>query len=195
MIVSPLDAVDWPVRTERLTIRRATAADVESTWRHRRLSAVNHWITAAPATIEAYRTRFLDPTSLAKTLVIEAGGEVVGDLMLAVEDAWAQAEVVEFGRGTQAELGWALHPDHSGAGYATEAVRALLRICFDDLGLRRVTAQCFADNAASRRLMKRVGMRAESYLVRDALHRSGTWMDTAGYALLAEEHVAADPHA
>jgi hypothetical protein len=45
---------------------------------------------------------------LPKTLVIEFDGEVIGDLMLAVSDAWAQAEVVEQAREVQAELGWAL---------------------------------------------------------------------------------------
>ena len=54
-----------------------------------------------------------------------------------------------------AELGWVLHPDYAGHGYATEAVRELLRLCFDELGLRRVTAGCFAANTASWRLMER----------------------------------------
>jgi len=104
-----------------------------------------------------------------------------------VSDAWAQAEVVEQARGVQAELGWALHPDHAGQGYATEAVRELIRICFEDLGLRRVTAGCFADNEASWRLMERVGMRREQYAVAESLHRSGAWLDGLGYALLADE--------
>lgn len=87
----------------------------------------------------------------------------------------------------QAELGWALHPDQAGQGYATEAVRELIRICFEDLGLRRVTANCFADNEASWRLMERVGMRREQYAVAESLHRSGAWLDGLGYALLADE--------
>lgn len=107
--------------------------------------------------------------------------------MLLVEDAWAQKEVVELARGTQAELGWVLDPEFVGHGYATEAVRELLRICFDELGLRRVTAICFSDNEASRRLMERLGMRRGLHAVADALHRSGEWLDTFGYALLAEE--------
>jgi RimJ/RimL family protein N-acetyltransferase len=107
--------------------------------------------------------------------------------MLRVEDAWAQAEVAEQARGVQAELGWVLHPDHAGHGYATEAVRALLRLCFEELGLRRVTANCFAANEASWRLMERVGMRRELYTVRESLHRSGEWLDGIGYALLADE--------
>jgi RimJ/RimL family protein N-acetyltransferase len=66
-------------------------------------------------------------------------------------------------------------------------VGEVLRVCFDQLGLRRVVAGCFAGNVASWRLMERVGMRREQHSVRDALHRSGEWMDGYGYALLAEE--------
>ncbi|HEX5331470.1 MAG TPA: GNAT family protein [Cellulomonas sp.] len=186
-MATPLDTVAWPVRTARLSLRAAAATDVEPTWRYRRLASVNHWITRAPTTVDEYRAAFNHPVRLPKTLVIEHDGEVIGDLMLAVSDAWAQAEVVEHARGVQAELGWALHPDHAGQGYATEAVRELIRICFEDLGLRRVTASCFAANESSWRLMERVGMRREQHTVRESLHRSGVWLDGLCYALLADE--------
>ena len=113
--------------------------------------------------------------------------EVIGDLMLDVGDAWAQAEVADQAAGVQARLGWVVHPDHSGRGYGTEAVRALLAICFDQLGLRRVVAECFAANESSWHLMERVGMRREAHNIRDSLHRSGEWLDGLTYALLAEE--------
>ena len=155
----PLEAIGWPVRTERLVLRRATRDDVEATWQFRRLDEVSQWITRAPATFEEYRARVADPERLAASIVVELEGEVIGDLMLRHQDAWAQAEVEDQARGVQAELGWVLHPQHAGHGYATEAVRELIRICFEDLGLRRLTAECFADNVASWRLMERVGMR------------------------------------
>jgi RimJ/RimL family protein N-acetyltransferase len=119
--------------------------------------------------------------------VIELDGEVIGDLMLAIEDAWAQAEVADRARGVQAELGWCIDPAYGGRGYATEAVRALVRLCFEDLGLRRVTANCFADNVGSWRLMERLGMRRELHTRRESLHRSGKWLDGLGYAILADE--------
>ncbi|MPZ95404.1 MAG: GNAT family N-acetyltransferase [Propionibacteriales bacterium] len=184
---TPLDEAAWPARTDRLTLRPATPDDLEATWAFRRLEVVNRWLTRAPATIEEYRTRFEDPDSLAITLVVELDGQVIGDLMLKVEDAWAQAEVAEQARAVQAELGWVLHPDYAGHGYATEAVRELVRLCFEDLRLRRVTANCFADNDASRRMMERIGMRRELYTLRESLHRSGEWLDGMGYALLADE--------
>ncbi|QXC60685.1 GNAT family N-acetyltransferase [Aquihabitans sp. G128] len=182
-----MPAPPWPVTTARLSLRPAVADDASAVWTYRRLEPVGRWLTRGPSTFEAFRDHFVEPESLAKTLVVEREGEVIGDLMLWVQDGWAQAEVAEQAEGVQASLGWVFHPDHVGQGYATEAVRELLRICFEDLGLRRVTADCFATNEASWRLMERVGMRRWAHSVRDSLHRSGEWLDGYGYALLADD--------
>ena len=186
-MASRLEEIAWPVRTERLSLRPALTADLDATWRIRRIDAVSRWLTSASTTREEYRQRFEDSERLASTLVVELDGTVIGDLMVRIEDAWSQSEVEAQARGVQAELGWCLDPRHGGCGYATEAVRALIRLCFEDLGLRRVTANCFADNEPSWRLMERLGMRREMYTVRDSLHRSGEWLDGMGYALLADE--------
>ena len=184
---SPLEAVSWPVGTARLQLRPAAPGDAEVTWQYRQLEAVNHWLSRAPATWEEYRDVFGDPARLAQGLVVELEGEVIGELMIAVEDGWSQAEVAGQARGVQAELGCVFNPEHTGHGYATEAVREQIRICFADLGLRRVTAGCFAANETSWRLLERVGMRREAYTVRESLHRSGQWLDGMSYALLADE--------
>lgn len=190
-MTSPPDAgtspVSWPVRTARLSIRPATPADVEATWQFRRLPAVTRWMTSAPDTLEEYTEVFLHPPRLAKTLVVERDGEVMGDLMISVEDAWAQYEVADQAKQTQAEIGYCIHPAHAGQGIATEGAAELLRLCFEELGLRRVTGSCFVDNVASWRVMERLGMRREQHTVKDSLHRSGEWLDGYGYAILAEE--------
>lgn len=177
----------WPRRTERLTLRPARPEDAEATWRLRTLEPVARWLTELPTSLDAYRNAFEDSARLGTTLVVEFDGRVIGDLMLRVEDAWGQTEVAEQARGSQAELGWVLDPTFEGKGYATEVVRELVRMCFEDLGLRRVVATCFADNERSWRLMERVGMRRELHAVKDALHRSGAWLDSYGYAVLATE--------
>lgn len=188
-------ALDGPLRTERLTLRPATADDADATWAYRRLDEVNEWLTSRPVDLDEYREHFADPGRLAVTAVIQLGhepaGPVIGDLMLRREDAWGQREVEEQAAGTEAEVGWSLHPAHTGRGYATEAVRELLRVAFEDHGLRRVVANCFYDNVPSWRLMERLGMRRETHAVRDSLHRSGQWLDSLAYALLAEEWRAA----
>ncbi|MBL7497262.1 GNAT family N-acetyltransferase [Frankia sp. CNm7] len=185
-------ALGRPLRTDRLILRPAGIDDADVTWRYRRLESVTEWTTSAPADLDAYRGIFGNPARLAATVVVELHqgapvGQVIGDLMVRREDAWSQREVAGRARGAQAELGWALDPAHSGHGYATEAMRELIRHCFEDLGIRRVVASCFLDNEASWRLMERLGMRREVHAVRESLHRRGQWLDSVGYALLAEE--------
>ncbi|HYU86459.1 MAG TPA: GNAT family protein [Kribbellaceae bacterium] len=184
---APLPALERPLRTERLTLRPATAADADATFAYRRLEAVGRWLTEVPTELETYRATFAEPARLATTIVLELDGQLIGDFMLRVEDARSQAEVADQARNTQAELGWVLHLAHTGRGYATEAVRALLTYCFDELKVRRVVANCFLDNDAAWRLMERVGMRREVHAVAESLHRSGEWLDTVAYAILASE--------
>ena len=185
--VNPLDGVAWPLHTERLTIRPARVDDSGALWEYRRLEEVSRWLTYLPADRADWDALFSEGERLSRTLVVERDGAVIGDLFLKIDDGWAQREALDQVRNVQAEIGWCLHPAHSGHGYATEAARALLRLCFEDLRLRRVQANAFADNEASWRLMERIGMRREIYSVRDSLHRDRGWLDGVSYALLAEE--------
>lgn len=190
---SPLDAVTWPLRTARLTIRPARPEDVDALWAYRRLEEVSRWLTSFPADRPDWDRMFAEPERLTRTLVVEHDGVVVGDLYLHVEDAWGQREVLDRCRNVQAEIGWCLHPDHTGQGFATEAAHALLGACFDQLRLHRVVANAFADNEASWRLMERLGMRRETWSVRDSYHRERGWLDGVSYALLADEWETARP--
>ena len=176
--------VEWPVSTPRLSLRRARPADADAVLSYRASPHVTEWMGAPP---DDFHERFVAPERLDLLIVIEHEGAIVGDLMIKVGDAWSPPQLSEQVKGVQAELGWSLRPEETGKGYATEAVEEALRICFEDLGLRRVTADCFADNAPSHRLMERVGMRRETHTLKDGLHPSGDWRDGYGYALLAQE--------
>lgn len=122
-----------------------------------------------------------------RMLVMECEGVVLGDLYLHVEDAWAQAEVREQAAQAQAEIGWALGPEHQGRGYVTEAVTELVRICFEELGIRRLVAQAFADNTPSLNVMERLGMVCEARFRSESLHRDRGWMDGVVYSLLKDD--------
>jgi RimJ/RimL family protein N-acetyltransferase len=150
--------VDWPVSTARLTLRRATAEDADVVLSYRSSPLVTEWLGEPP---DDFHERFAAPERLDLLLVVEREGVVIGDVMVKIGDAWAPPQLAAQAKGIQAELGWALRPEETGKGYATEAVEAVLRICFEELGLHRVTADCFVGNAPSYRLMERVGMRRE----------------------------------
>ena len=111
-----LSAVDWPVHTERLTIRPCAPGDLEATWRVRSSPGVGEWLTQAHDDRAEYEQRFANPDRMALILVVERDGEIVGDQRGVLADAGAQAEVAEQTRGAQAEIGWIIDPAHAGQG-------------------------------------------------------------------------------
>ncbi|MCX6395042.1 MAG: GNAT family protein [Propionibacteriales bacterium] len=180
----------WPKRTARLTLRPTVEVDLPALWQIRRLEQVGLWMTDLSTDFDDFAARLREPDKLAVTITVERDGQVIGDLMLRREDLYAQGEVKDRAVRASAEIGWSLDPAEGGQGYATEAAAELVRIAFDELGLHRVTALCFADNEPSWRLMERLGMRREGHYVRDSLHRDRGWVDGLAYALLAEEWAA-----
>lgn len=187
-----LEQIQWPVRTERLRLRRLTEQDLEATWSYRKLPEVTQWITAGPHDFETYREQFLESGTIDLDVAVELqtpDGQLrlIGTVMVYIKDAWGQREIVEQTKSVEAELGWSFDPQFAGQGYASEAVLKVMEICFEDLGLRRVVAECFAANKPSVKLMERVGMRREAFEKANSLHRSGAWMDSYAYALLADE--------
>jgi RimJ/RimL family protein N-acetyltransferase len=185
--MTSLQDVSWPLRTERLTIRRALESDAAAFQAYRRLPEVSDWLPRLSTDLGNVEERFGEEEFLTRTFFMELDGQVVGDLYLSLSDAWAQAEVQDRTVDAQAEIGWALDPAYQGRGLALEGARRLLALCFEELGVHRVIAVCFAGNEASWRLMEKLGMRREAHTVKDSLHRERGWLDGYSYALLADE--------
>jgi RimJ/RimL family protein N-acetyltransferase len=181
------ERLSWPRRTERLTIRPCEPADLRAIFETRSLPEVAQWMPSHPTSYEDFVLRQGRSGAMDRCLVLELDEKVVGDLYLHVDDAWAQAEVPDPAKGAQAEIGWSLSPAHQGNGYVTEAVTELVRLCFDELGVRRVIAIAFADNIPSLRVMDRLGMQREALHRQESLHRDLGWVDSVVYALLADD--------
>ncbi len=58
-----------------------------------------------------------------------------------------------------AEIGYSVLPAFQRHGYASEAARALVAWGFTQPGIRRIVANCRADNAASIRVLQKAGLR------------------------------------
>ncbi|HEX2171041.1 MAG TPA: GNAT family protein [Dehalococcoidia bacterium] len=85
-----------------------------------------------------------------------------------------------------ANIGYELDPRQWGRGYATEAMRAMLRFGFEELGLHRVWAWCIAENTASARALERLGLLCEGRQ-REQEWFKGRWWDTLLYGILEGE--------
>lgn len=83
-------------------------------------------------------------------------------------------------------LGYWMGERHAGRGYMSDAVRTLLRFGFDTLRLHRIEAACLPHNAASIRLLEKVGFRREGY-ARSYLCIDGRWQDHLLYAMVSDD--------
>jgi len=89
----------------------------------------------------------------------------------------------------RAEVGYALGSCMWGRGYATEMLRTAIGFAFGSVGLSRLEADIDPRNAASCRLVERVGFVREG-LLRDRWRVAGEVTDSAIYGLLRSEYVA-----
>jgi RimJ/RimL family protein N-acetyltransferase len=177
---------DFPIRTERLAIRPLTLDDVEALHAYRSIPDVCRYVPfepMQPAEIadrvgRQWARRELTDEGQGFILGVEVveSETLVGDVML----AWSSREHAT------AELGWVIHPDHEGRGYATEAAQALLGLAFDGIGVHRVMARLDERNDASARLCRRLGMRQEARLVENEWFK-GEWTNELDFAILDRE--------
>ena len=182
-LVSP----DWPLETSRLTLRAFVEGDLEPMHAMRADAEVARYLYGEPA-------QSLDETrdSLAKKIAGSAwakegdwlsaaavereSGLTVGDMAL----HWVSE------RDRTAEIGFVFDPRHQGKGFATEAARALVDWAFREAGMHRVIGRTEARNAASARVLEKLGMRLEAHLVENEWVK-GEWQSELVYAVLERE--------
>ena len=56
------------------------------------------------------------------------------------------------------ELGWILHPAYHGRGYISEAAKEVIEFAKTQFGVCHFIAHCDTENAASRRVMEKLGL-------------------------------------
>jgi RimJ/RimL family protein N-acetyltransferase len=155
------------LRTERLVLRNWEKADLPAFFDLYAREDVTRWLGAHPrralATEEEARER-LDrwharerelepPLGLWALVPLVPGAQPrpVGTIpLLPLADASGPTGMIE--------VGWHLHPDHQGRGYATQAAAAVLAVAAK-AGIERVLAVTDLDNIRSQAVAARLGMR------------------------------------
>ena len=85
-----------------------------------------------------------------------------------------------------AEVGYSLSKAFWNQGYATEALRAVIRSVFASLSVNRLEAQHDLRNPASGRVMEKSGMKKEGIL-RQRIRNKGEFIDVFLYAVLRSD--------
>ena len=196
----PYDAAaltEQPLRTERLVLRPLEASDAADVYEYQRIPEVLRYL---PWPMRERAEAYAHTARRAAGRVLAADGDfvffaallpgsathgaptrdrLVGDFMIRVSSV----------QHAQLELGWVLHPDFQGRGFAREAATAVRDFAFEQLNPHRVQAFLDARNAASAALCERLGMRREATLLEEE-YNDGEWQDTAVYGILRREWAA-----
>ncbi|PLX36380.1 MAG: 30S ribosomal protein S5 alanine N-acetyltransferase [Hyphomicrobiales bacterium] len=134
--------------------------------------------TAYRRRVRRYQHEMRQDGSYAFLLFRQGNDELLGGLSLSfIRRGVAQAT----------SLGYWMGEPYAGQGFMTRAVRAVLPFAFNTLRLHRVEAACLPHNAASIRLLEKVGFMREGY-ARRYLRIDGKWQDHLLFARLADDH-------
>lgn len=93
---------------------------------------------------------------------------------------------IMWGSAMSATLGYWVDQDRAGRGIVPTAVALATDHCFRELGLHRMEINIRPENAASLRVVEKLGFRDEGLRPR-FLHINGAWADHRSFALTSEE--------
>jgi RimJ/RimL family protein N-acetyltransferase len=181
--------LEEPLRTERLVLRPLTEDDIDDVYAY----------ASRPDVIRYLPWPIRDRAGVAQHLADRLGTTLENDgdvIVIGIEfpaQSGVRAQIIgdislmlRSRESRQAEIGWVLHPDFQGEGFATEAASRVLTLAFDDLGAHRVLARLDPRNSSSVALCYRLGMRHEAHFVHAQIFKGG-WADIAIYAILDVE--------
>lgn len=172
------------LETERLLLRKARLSDARDVFAYSKDPEVARYVLwDAHRDIQeskGYLRYLIRQYRLGKasSYVIEekATSRVIGTIGF----MWIQPEYAS------AEVGYSLARDKWNQGYMTEALRAVLKYGFEQMGLNRIEAQHDVRNPASGTVMNHVGMVKEGTL-RSRMVNKGKFVDVDLYALLRRD--------
>ena len=149
------------LHTDRLTLRRLSAADVDDMFDYAKRQDVTEYLRWYPHQSKKYTSDYLRYISARYKLgdfydwaVVEnESGRMIGTCGFTSFDLPHDS----------AEIGYVLNPEFHGKGYATEAATRVLEFGFSELSLHRIEARFMKENTASLRVMEKLGMTLEGY--------------------------------
>lgn len=177
--------MDVRLETERLILREIEEEDWVSVHGYAQNPAVCRFLPWGPNTEQETKEflrglqaeRVEEPRKrVSLGLVCRDSGEFIGGIGISRSGGDAR----------EAEVGYCLHADYWGKGYATEAARAMIDFGLREWHMHRIHARVDPENLGSVHVLEKCGMRREGHF-RKLVWVKGEWRDRLMYAILEEE--------
>lgn len=174
------------LETERLILRRFTAADAEHAFKNWTSSEnvtkflrweAHHDISVTREYIDMLLKEYEKPQAYEWIIVLKELGEPIGSMGAVALNERAQS----------VEIGYCIGEEFWRRGYTSEALLAVIRFFFEEVGTNRVYSEHDPRNPNSGKVMTKCGMKYEGTLRQADFNNSGI-CDTCVYGILAEEY-------
>ncbi|MBQ8508660.1 MAG: GNAT family N-acetyltransferase [Clostridia bacterium] len=174
------------LETDRLTLRRMKTSDYKDMYDYARRPEVTRYLLWEPHTsiertkdyLRYLQTRYRTGDFYDWALEERSTHRMIGTCGFTTLDF----------QNNGAEVGYVLHPDYWGAGFAPEAVRRVLSFGFMELNVHRIEAKYIVGNDRSRRVMEKCGMSFEG-VRRSSMFIKGSYQDIGVCSILSEEFI------
>ncbi len=174
------------LNTEHLMLRKLKTCDTDDMYEYARLPQVTQYLTWIEHPNKAYTHRYLefikdqyaDGDFYDWALILKDREKMIGTCGFTSFDV----------QNNSAEIGYVVNPEYQSNGYATEAVREVMRFGFMNLNLHRITARFIDGNTASLAVMKKCGMRYEG-CAKSSMYIKGVYRDIHTCAILSSEYI------
>jgi ribosomal-protein-alanine N-acetyltransferase len=173
------------LETDRLVLRRPRMDDAADMFEYGSDPEVTRTVTfETHRSIEdsrAWLERILEQAPAERgacsfALELKSTGKMVGMCTIHLDDVHS----------ARAEVAYVLNRAYWGQGLTAEALRAVIDLGFERLGLNRISAMCLPENTASARVMEKAGMTYEATL-REYMFYKDRYHDLKVYPILRRE--------
>lgn len=150
------------LRTERLVLRQLRLQDSEHIYSYFSTDEVTKYYDLEPFTgpvqaenlIISWQERYNNQQGIRWAISLREEDRIIGTCGF---HNWSRKH-------RKAEVGYELSPEYWGQGLMTEALNRIILYGMEEMGLHRIGAVIFPDNAASRRLLEDTGFWEEGTL-------------------------------
>ena len=176
------------LETERLILRRFALDDAEAMYNNWASdSAVTKYlcwqthsdVSVSRAVIDSWMPLYQKPDHYSWIIVHKELGEPIGSIA-AVE----QREDI-----SMVHIGYCIGQKWWWQGYTSEALKALIRFFFEEIGVNRIESRHDSNNPNSGRVMQKCGLKYEGIFRMADVNNQGV-VDAVRYAMLAEDYFA-----
>lgn len=175
------------LETERLILRRFVAEDANAMFNNwandAEVTKFLTWpthsnVSVSKSVIDSWLSLYKNPNHYSWAIVLKEIGEPIGSI--AAVDQRDNIKMVH--------IGYCIGSKWWRQGYTTEALEALIRFFFEDIGVNRIEARYDTRNPNSGKVMLKCGMKYEGTMRQRGVSNLGGFCDVAYYAILAEDY-------